>query len=131
MRFIALAPLGLGTTQGTNNVSSAQLRLGTNFISKLPASGRNAARGFSFRGSSGSLVRNLNLSSKNGVGSFTTAALAPSQTGLQPASQSPRFGNIFFPVGLDLTRTGTTFTGEHARRIFGVRNVYNDVPPKR
>ena len=128
--FIALAPIGLGTTQGTNNATTAQLRIGTNFIAKLPATG-NAANGFSFRGNSGSLVRNLKLTSKTGKGTFSTAALAPSQTGLQPAAQSLRFGNIFFPVGLDLTRSGTTFTGEHARRIFGLRNTYVDVPPKR
>lgn len=124
--FVAMAPLAIGTTQGVNNVTSATVRIGTNFVQKLAVSGNGKTT--SFRSSIGG-VRRFSIQERSGKGNVTTAPLAPSQTGLQPASQSPRFGNIFFPLGVDLTRTGTSFTGEHARRIFGLKNTFQDVPP--
>jgi hypothetical protein len=126
INFVAMAPLGMGATQGISGVSSATVRIGTNFIQKLAVSGNGKST--NFHSSTGG-VRRFSLQDKTGKGTLTTSALAPSQTGLQPASQAPRFGNIFFPLGLDLTRTGAAFTGEHARRIFGLKNTYEDVPP--
>ena len=52
--------------------------------------------------------------------------------GRLPASGSPKSGNVFFPLGVDLVRlSGAPYTGEHARRIFGYKNQYRDTPPKR
>ena len=111
--FIAMPRLGVaapaGSSQGTNNVSSATVRIGSGFSQNLTPTNTNA-NSFSFRGAAG----------------ISTVQL----TGIGLAKNAPRFGNIFFPLGLDLTRTGVTFNGEHARRVFGLKNAYSDLPPR-
>jgi hypothetical protein len=126
--FIAMPRLGATAAgQGVDNVSRAQVNIGSKFTQTLP-NGSSRPTLFSFRGDRASLVRSARLDAKTFKGNVMTNGLATTQTGLPPASQSPRVGNIFFDLGLSLTRTGAAFSGEHARRVFGLKNVYSDTP---
>jgi hypothetical protein len=130
--FIALAPKGITAngTPGLDNVTAVNIRIGTNFIQNLtPIKSRGANTRFSLRTPDG--VTRFSLSGKNGKGTLQTDTLATRITGIPQAIASSGFGNLFFPLGVDITRTGAPFTGEHARRIFGLGKNYKDQAPKR
>jgi hypothetical protein len=130
VNFIAMPRLGVAATgQGVDNVSSAEVNIGTKFFQRLP-NGSTKPTTFSFRGDSASLIKSAKLDARTFKGNVTTAGLAASQTGLPSAAQAPSVGNVFFSLGVYLTRTGATFSGEHARRVFGLRNTYSDTPPR-
>jgi hypothetical protein len=62
-----------------------------------------------------------------------TNILSTKETGLPAASQSAAYGPLFFTLGVDLNRGASKapYAGEHARRIFGLKNQYRDIPPAR
>jgi hypothetical protein len=132
VRFLAAPRVGVASTsgaQGLNNVSALTVRIGTNFTQTL-AGLKSTDKNVSFR-AKGDGVRKFQLNTETGAGKLDTGVLRTTKTEIPLAYQSPAFSNVFFPMGLDITRIGASFNGEHARRIFGLKFNYRDVPPKR
>ena len=123
-----------GLSQGLDNVTSATVRIGQSFSQNLlGATVEAAGNKLSFHGDRSSGVKRLTLDARRFTGHLETNVLSTKSTGIPQASQSPAFGNIFFQLGVDLVRGtfGTPFSGEHARRIFGLKNQFKDAPPGR
>jgi len=116
-------------TPGLDAVTAVTIRIGQNFVQNLTPlkSGKNTR----FSGRNADAVTRFSLQSKRGKGLVQTAVLSTRATGIPQAVSAPAFGNLFFPLGVDLIRTGAPFIGEHARRIFGLGTQYKDAPPKR
>ncbi|MCY3020437.1 MAG: hypothetical protein NTW87_15565 [Planctomycetota bacterium] len=95
--------------------------------------GRAGRRGATFAGTKADGVKRLKVDSQRFVGMLETNVISSKATAIPQAIRAPSFGNVFFPLGLDLTRgTGDApFSGEHAKRIFGLKEQYRDAPPKR
>ncbi|HYF52129.1 MAG TPA: hypothetical protein VEJ63_22150 [Planctomycetota bacterium] len=130
VNFIAVAPSAIQPvgTFGLDNVTAVTIRIGQSFVQNLsPIKSGKTTR---FSGKTADSVSRFSLPSKNGKGTLQTRTLATRSTGIPQAVNAPAFGNLFFPLGVDLTRTGAPFIGEHARRIFGLGTQYKDVPPK-
>ncbi|HYG75508.1 MAG TPA: hypothetical protein VEK08_10940 [Planctomycetota bacterium] len=123
-----------GFKQGFDSINSVRVRIGGNFTQTLGSAAlRSGGNGINFRGTIADGVRNFSLNTKNFKGKLQTNVLSTRVTNILPASQSPSASNIFFPLGVDLIRTGANapYTGEHARRIFGFGTQYKDTPPGR
>lgn len=136
--FLALPRSGVrdpaGRKQGFDHVSSATVRIGSSFSQFLTGAPlRVTAGGIKFGGSTPDGVRRFVLGTKSFVGRLDTSVLSTKITGIPLASEAPRYGTVFFPLGLDLVRGAgeAPFSGEHARHIFGLKNQYRDQPPKR
>lgn len=85
-----------------------------------------------YSGVKGDAVKRLTLDLRRGTGNLDTTTLAARFTGIPAAANSAFYTNLFFPLGLDLTRSsGAAFTGEHARRIFGAGTKYSDASVRR
>jgi hypothetical protein len=132
VKFMAAARRGVISalgSQGLDNITAVTIRIGTNFIQPLlgiRSTGTNVSFGERSDG-----VRRFQLNSEKGTGTLQTGVIRTGLTNIPLASSSPGFGNIFFPLGIDLNRTGAPFSGEHARRVFGLKKNYKDAPPKR
>jgi hypothetical protein len=129
--FIAAARAGVttGGAQGLDAVTAATIRIGTNFSQNLTGLRSNGQR-TTFSGGGVGGVRKFVLDGKRGTGKLDTNVISIQQTGITQAISAPT-GNRFFPLGVDITRSGAAFSGEHARRIFGLKNTYSDRPAKR
>jgi hypothetical protein len=134
VKFLAMAATGLtaatGQTNGLDGASSITTRIGAFFTQKLTPSG-NSSKTFHFRGNQGGLIKSFSLNSKSGAGKLETGDIPVTTTNIPNAANSPKVGNIFFSLGLDVSRgTNAPFTGEHARRIFGLQKQYSDQPSR-
>jgi hypothetical protein len=134
-KFLAVARSGVtdasGLKQGLTNISGVTVRVGLNFIQTLTGL-KSSGDSVKFSGSVTG-VKKFSFSAKNGKGVMNSNALSAVSTGIPIAGQSIRAANVFFPLGVDFTRGAgnAPFTGEHARRIFGLKNQYRDQPPAR
>ncbi|MGD0093885.1 MAG: hypothetical protein ABSE73_28585 [Planctomycetota bacterium] len=126
----------LGRRQGFDDFTGATVRIGASFQQALVSAQLvSAASSLSFTGDSISYVKSFKLNTTRFVGRLETRVLSATGlygTGIPLASQAPQFGPLFFPLGLDLARgpADAPFSGEHGRRIFGLKNRYKDVPPR-
>jgi hypothetical protein len=122
-----------GRRQGFDGVTGATVRIGTNFVQQITGAPLRVTNGkISFGGGSATGVKRFVLAPGRSVGRIDTGVLSVKTTDIPLASDASRFGAVFLPLGVDLVRgTDAPFSGEHARRIFGLNNQYKDVPPKR
>jgi hypothetical protein len=129
--FLCAAAASINTTNspGLDNVTAVTVRIGTSFKQALSGlKSKGSSTKYSGRVADG--ITKFNLDAKKGMGSLQTTNLSTSLTGIPQAANAAAFGNVFFQLGLDITRTGAPFTGEHARRVFGLKNQYKDAAPK-
>jgi len=131
VNFLALPRVGITANAGTNNVTLATISVGDNFVQQLKgivSNGKNVR--FSAGPDSG--VKNFKVSSKSFKGSLMTNTLQTKQTGIPTAAKAAAFGQLYFPLGIELTRSsGESFIGEHGKAIFPSKKKYADVPPRR
>jgi hypothetical protein len=132
--FLAMPRVGVtdssGTTQSFSGVNAAAVRIGQNFTQNITsATLRTSSGAIRFSGTVADGVRKLSINTKSFAGKLQTNVVSSKSTGILPAIQAPKAGNSYFPLGVDLVRTtGASYSGEHARRIFGLKNQYKDVP---
>lgn len=122
-----------GLKQGFDGVTGATVRIGGGFVEALASAQiKSTSGGVKFSGGVTG-VKKLTLSTRKFAGRLQTLPLAATKTGIPLARDAARVGTVFFPLGLDLVRgtTGAPFSGEHARRIFGMGTQYKDQPPSR
>ncbi|MFH0940051.1 MAG: hypothetical protein V1899_12335 [Planctomycetota bacterium] len=134
--FLAAARSGItttGLTQGLNNVTSATIYIGTKFQQTLAGDAFKSRGQRTIFSGSGDGVKKFLFNANNGKGQLQTNVISLNSTGIPQAARASAYSNLFFPLGVNLTRTtyGAPFSGEHARRIFGFRTQYKDTPPQR
>lgn len=135
--FLAMPRVGVtnasGLKQGFDGVNAATVRIGANFIQNLTsATLHTSSSSIRFSGTIADGVKRFSLNTKSFAGKLQTNVISSKTTNILPAISAPKAGNIFFPLGVDFVRIGgAPYTGEHARRIFGLKTQYRDVPPKR
>jgi len=123
-----------GRSQGFTGITGATVRIGAAFAQPLVGAPLLASQGnLKFSGFPGSGVKSFALSTSRFTGKLLTNVLSTGGTGIPLASQAPQFGQLFFPLGLDLARgaSAAPYSGEHARAIFGLKQQYKDTPPRR
>jgi hypothetical protein len=136
-KFLATPRLGVKDPnrlrQGFDNITAVTLRIGSVFEEKLTSANlRNNGTKVSFKGTSATGTRSFMLNTRKFSGEIQTNTLRTQLTGIPQATQALRSSAIFFPLGMDLVRPNAApFTGENARRIFGLKNQYRDVLPPR
>lgn len=136
VRFISAPRSGVvsaGQTQGFDGATALTTRIGANFVQTVRgAELRISERKISFKSSSGEGVKSFALNSKSFKGIVSTFALSEKSTNIPQAIRAALLGEPFFQLGVDLERgTNAPFSGEHARRIYGLGKKFSDSPPSR
>lgn len=131
VNFLALPRVGITATAGTNNVTLATISVGDTFVQQLKGIVSN---GKSVRFSAGpdSVVKSFKVDSKSFKGQLSTNTLPTKLSGIPTATKAAAFGQLYFPLGVELTRSsGESFIGEHGKALFPSKAKYSDVPPRR
>jgi len=130
--FLAMPRAGVadsgGAGQTFSGVTAAAVRIGQNFVQNA-TNLHVSSQSIRFSGTVADGVKRFAINTRSFVGKLQTNVISSKSTGILPAIQAPKAGNMFFPLGVDLVRSsGANFDGEHARRIFGLKNQYRDIP---
>jgi hypothetical protein len=133
--FLAAARKGLrtATNPGLNDISGVTIRVGANFVQALTGPGfKSRGDRTSFSGGRAGNVSKFTFNARMSKGTLNTNVLTFKSTGIPQAINAVKYGNVYFPLGVDITRSaGASFTGEHSRRVFGFGKQYKDSPPRR
>ena len=92
---------------------------------KAPGQGQR----YTYNGGPLNPIRSFSVDSRNGRISMKTNVISRNTTNIPLAADAVKFSEVYFPLGVDITRTGAPFVGEHSRRIYGLGKVYKDVSP--
>ncbi len=138
--FVAMARNGVtnpnGLREGLDNITSVNVRVGTNFQESFTGAGIiGAGPKIHFVGGAVDGVQSFNLDTNSAKGVLVTRTLSTQDTGIPQAQAAITTNtlNQFFTLGLDVLRASkdAPYIGEHALRIFNVGSKYTDQPPAR
>lgn len=123
-----------GLREGIDNITSVNVRIGTNFAQAITGGGIiGAGPNIHFVGGPVDGLQSFKLSTKTSKGMLNTRVLSAASTSIPQAVDALKTNNLFFTLGVDIYRgpTDATYIGEHARRIFGFGSIYTDRPSAR
>jgi hypothetical protein len=139
-KFMIIPRFGIDTNPGLDALSSVTVRIGQNFVQKIPGTAFSSTRNGNITllkpATKGEQVAKLTIDGRKFVGSLQTFPLGSTRTFISPAvdvkppapsgsSAAIPLGNFVttgFDLGIDLARTGNnaSFTGEYGKLIIGL-----------
>ena len=144
VKFMIVPRFGIDTNPGLDALASINVRIGQNFVQKIPATQLTSTNNGSISLLKPAIktgVSKLKIDGHKFIGQLETFSLDTLQTFISPAAdvQQPAlspasfpnagvppsgFTNTDFDLGIDMNRTGNnaSFTGEYGRFIMGVPN---------
>ncbi len=141
-KFLMIPRFGIDTNPGLDSLSSITVRIGQNFVQKIPANAFTSNKSGSISllkpATKGEQVAKFKLDGRKFVGEVQTFVLGSTRTFISPAVDvvnpaSPAgngaipissFVTTGFDLGIDLARTGNnaSLTGEYGKLVIGVPN---------
>lgn len=137
VRFLAIPRFGLDAAAGTDSISSATVKIGSNFSQAIPGTSLLAKNGkltFTDKQASGEKLVSLSYDTVKFVGEARSLPLTPNRTGVPTAKSfpppppivpggspppDPRLKDRNFTFGFELDRSGTNadFKGEGGKQV--------------